>query len=368
MKRRISVLILALCLLLAGCSSMLDRQFNPPVQAHNQFPAADTDSSALRAETYTELVNAVFYLVSQGQKKGVVKLYNYTRDVASDLAAACLEVAREDPLGTYAVDYIKHDYTRVLNYYEATITIGYRRTPEQIASIVPVTGSSAIRGEVQNALDNFSPEVVLRVSYFTEDANYIGSLIRQAYYDTPAAAFGMPDYTVSLYPDTGTQRIVEVTLTYPDDPAVLRQKSAQLKQQARDLLSSLLSTSTGDTRLAGILTALRARSNQLFAAAGGASLSSSPYAALVSGAADSEGRALALTLLYNMAGAECNVVSGTLNGQSHFWVIVVTSAGPRHADPAMADGLFRGDQTMEAAGYAWNASDYPACVETSPTP
>lgn len=363
--KRVSALVLSLCLILAGCSSMLDRRFDPPVQTHNQFPAADAGSSALRAENYTELVNAVFYLVSQGEKQGVIKLYNYTQDVASDLASACLEVAREDPLGTYAVDYIKHDYTRVLNYYEATITVGYRRTPEQIASIVPVTGSSAIRSEVQNALTRFSAEVVLRVSYFTEDADYIGSLIRQAYYDTPAAAFGMPDYKVSLYPDAGTQRIVEITLTYPGEPAVLRQKSAQLTQQAQDLLSPLLGTPAGDTRLAGILAALRSRSNQLFAAAGGAALSSSPYAALVSGAADSEGRALALALLCGTAGVECTVVSGTLNGQPHFWDIVTTSAGARHADPSASEGLFFGDQAMKAAGYVWDASLYPVCGNTA---
>lgn len=75
----------------------------------------------------------------------------------ADLTAACLEVSHEDPLGAYAVDYIKHEFSRILTYYQATITIGYRRTLEQIRSVVPVTGSSAIRSEVQGALAQFQP-------------------------------------------------------------------------------------------------------------------------------------------------------------------------------------------------------------------
>ena len=64
-----------------------------------------------------------------------------------DLNRACLEVAKDDPLGAYAVDFIKNDCTKVLTTYEATITISYRRTREQIRSLVNVTGTSAIRDE-----------------------------------------------------------------------------------------------------------------------------------------------------------------------------------------------------------------------------
>ena len=48
------------------------------------------------------------------------------------LNRACLEVAKDDPLGAYAVDFIKNDYTTILTTYEATITVSYRRTLEQI--------------------------------------------------------------------------------------------------------------------------------------------------------------------------------------------------------------------------------------------
>lgn len=64
------------------------------------------------------------------------------------------------------------------------------------------------------------------MAYFVGDAASIAELVHQAYYDTPAAALGMPAVEIALYPDTGIQRIVEILLTYPGDAEALRRKSA----------------------------------------------------------------------------------------------------------------------------------------------
>ena len=197
------------------------------VEPHTERPATAEDSSAVQAGTYSELVNTVLFFVSQGTEKGLIQLTDdYDGDVEEDLNRACLEVAKDDPLGAYAVDFIKNDCTKVLTTYEATITISYRRTREQIRSLVNVTGTSAIRDEVRAALADFQSEVALRVGYFTESADSIAALVRQAYYDEPAGALGMPEFTVSLYPASGgQQRIVEILLTYPEYTQALRQKS-----------------------------------------------------------------------------------------------------------------------------------------------
>ena len=216
MKKRILALLLAFCLLLSGCASLLERPYTV-VEPHTEQPAVGEDPSTLRVESYSELVGAVLYLVSQCQEEGRVQLVDYDGDVEDALNRACLEVAREDPLGAYAVDFIKNDYTRILTTYEANIYISYRRTPEQIRALVNVTGASAIRREVGEALSAFQGELALRVAYFVGDAASIAELVHQAYYDTPAAALGMPAVEIALYPDTGIQRIVEILLTYPGD-------------------------------------------------------------------------------------------------------------------------------------------------------
>ena len=331
MKIRIAALALAAVLLLPGCSAMLSRSYQM-VSPHPDLPSTEEDSSVIRVETYQELVNAVLYFVSQSVEHGVVRLINYNQDVEADLTRACLEVAKDDPLGAYAVDFIKHDYTRVVTNYEANIYITYRRTAEQIRSLVNVTGSSAIRQELQEALSSFAPEVALRVGYFAEDEAYIASLVRQAYYDTPTAALGMPQVTVSLYPQEGSQRIVEILLTYAEDPETLRAKQSATLTAAQRLTASFSGLSSPLSRLNALLTALPQSMTYAETDEHGEPPSTA-WDALVLGRADDEGLALAFRLLCDLIGVECTVAEGTLDGAPHFWnILYEDSDAPRCVD------------------------------------
>ena len=193
MKRQLLAGVTALTLLATpGCSAMLNRDY-VDVTAHNTTsPTTEGNPSTLRAESYQELVNALIYFINQGVETGTVRLYMDSDAVEGDLEAACLEVVQESPLGAYAVDFIKPSVSFVVSYYQADVQIQYRRSWEQISSIVSATGTSAIRSELEGALDSFSAECVLRISYFSEDENYILSLFQEAYYATPGAALDMP--------------------------------------------------------------------------------------------------------------------------------------------------------------------------------
>ena len=242
MKKQLIALAAAAAILLSGCSSLLDRDYSY-VTAHNTTPtAAEGDPSILRAENYQELVNALVYFVAQGTQEGTVRLYGEWEDVEADLDAACLEVVQEDPLGAYAVEYMKYSVTSVVTYYEADIQPTYRRSREQVDSIVSATGTTAIRNELESALANFASEQVLRISYFNEDENYIRTLCQEAYCATPATALDMPEVEVAIYPDSGQQRIVEILLTYHLDQQELARRSDLVRQAAADMASGLSRT------------------------------------------------------------------------------------------------------------------------------
>ena len=239
MKKCIPALALSLALLLGGCS--LSGQAYTVVEPHAEHPVLGENESTIKASTYSELVNGILFFVSQGVEEGVIQITDYNGDVEADLNRACLEVAKDDPLGAYAVDFIKNDYTTIITTYEATITISYRRSPEQVGSLVNITGTSAIREEAVQALSAFKTELALRVGYFTGDAAAVEEQVRQAYYDTPAAALGMPECSVELYPktDAGTQRIVEILLDYPEEPTALQRKRQQLQEQSAAILTPI---------------------------------------------------------------------------------------------------------------------------------
>ena len=349
MKKKLIALLLAFCLCLTGCASMLERDYEviSPYQPVSNLPGS---TSALRVENYQELVNAVLYLVTRGEKQGVLNLYNYTQDVETDLTRACLEVLQEDPLGAYSVEYISHDYSLIVSYYEVNLQITYRRSREQVASITAVTGSGAIRRQIGQALTDFSPETVLRINYFTENEDYIQAMVEQAYYDSPATALGMPETDINIYPNSGSQRIVEIGLTYPDSADALQRKSRLLTGLASTMITEQSTAQTLYDSLAAKLTVVPDPEK------------SSPYNALVENEANSEGTALAYQLLCNQAGVECYLVRGLLNSVPHFWNIVLNQdSAYRHVD--LSAGLSDlTDEDLAAYGtYVWDTKEYPAC-------
>lgn len=348
MKNRMTALVLALGLMASssGCSALLERSYAASTP-HADKPVTAEDSSVLRVENYRELVSAVLYLVSEGAQEGVIQLHDYTGPVESDLTAACAEVATEDPLGAYCVDYIKHEYTRVVSYYQATLDIHYRRSQEQVRSMVNVTGAGAIRTELQEALSRFAPEVILRVSYFDQDPDSIGELIRQAYYDAPAAALGFPQAEIALYPDSGRERVVEIRLTYPEGTEELARKSRALARRVEELPEPEEGRSGAESARESLRTLW---SQAVYSSDGG----KTAYDALVAGVADGEGMALAYALLARRSGLECQVVEGERNGEERFWDQVTLSPGETvYLDPVEGTGSLYTAEELSALSYRW---------------
>lgn len=375
MRYRLAALLLAGALLLSGCAAMTERDYLS-IQPHKDALSAGNDPSVFRVENYTELGEAIHGMVEAGVEHGVVHLSNYAPrsakgDVEADLADACAEVAQRDPLGAYAVDFIKHDKAYIVSYYEANIYITYRRTPEQVKSIVSVTGTSAVRTEIQEALSGFSAEKVLRISYFAEDAAAIRDLVRQAYYASPLFALGMPEIEVDIYPSderyTGALRIVEISLTYPEDQETLRKQAQALAQRAGGLsgitqgLGGEASARAIDLLLKSDVTYLSPEQKD------GPQRRNTAYAALVEGTADSEGLALAYQLLAEQEGLESYVVSGAVGDTPHFWNIVGLPDGEyRHVDVTAEEGVGLSDADLVALGYRWDRSAYRACGAQPP--
>lgn len=350
-------LLLCASLLLTGCAALLEREY-ASVTPHNAAPTTEEDPSILRADSYQELVNALVYLVSGGMEEGTVRLYTDGSDVAALLSGACLEVAQEDPLGAYCVEFIKYTVDPVVTYSEAKVNITYRRSREQVASIVQATGITAIRGELESALTSFDSERVLRVSYFEEDAAYIEELARQAYYNVPACALGMPDLSVSVYPETGRQRIVEVLLSYPLERSELEARRAALAGTLEDLAWDLTGQPELPSAAARALLELGEYDPQ-----GGNAVDD----LFDSGSAGSEGLALAYAALCQQLELPCHVARGTRNEEPHFWAVVQTEEGWRHIDLSAAgqeDGpLLCTDLAFQELGYLWEEGSLPACVE-----
>ncbi len=357
MKTKLLALCLALALPLSGCSAMLERS-HVSSTAHLDYSVAE-DSSILRVETYQGLVNALLYFVNQHAGRGTIRLYNYSGDVESDLESACNEVMTEDPLGAFSVRSMKYDSTRILSYYEVDVSIVYSRSVQAVSSIQSVSGQSGLRSELTRAISSRLSQSLSRVTYFSGDASTVESLFWLSFYSSPQLALTPPSQiSVSLYPDEGPQRIVEVSLTWPDRQTDVDEYAKQLDE----VVDGLLEDASTVPYTAQSLTTLV---QQMVTPSSTGSLTA--LDALSGKPASDQGLLLGLEAVLQGAGVEANMVLGTLRGSSTLWLIVSTQDGYRHLLPRSLYPdhqleLYT-DQQMADLGYTWNTSLYPACLE-----
>lgn len=210
MKKRILPLLLCGALLLSGCG-LLRREYTR-TEPHSATYYEGDRRDVLRAEGRQDLVNDLLLLVSAHDVSGTVWLYDSEDGAdASQLAqVACDEVLQETPLGAYALEYLTYTVDEGgRGYTQLRFTAGYRRTAQQIKSIVHATNAAALRDLLQAAVENDGKELAVQVGSFD------GS--RQSVLDSVAAfqqelGHGNQSWQVQFYPDTDAWGIMEIIL------------------------------------------------------------------------------------------------------------------------------------------------------------
>ncbi len=143
-KKQILPLLLAGCLCLSGCASLLERSYSvvePYSDRYWDSGAADT----LKAESYQDLVNSLLMLLEQRAEEGVIRLYTEDREGAYELAlAANREVRSETILGSYLLWSMSFSWERSENYDTLTYRILYRKDAEDLDSIMTLSDSQSL--------------------------------------------------------------------------------------------------------------------------------------------------------------------------------------------------------------------------------
>ena len=218
-------LLLCVSLSLTGCSALLERNY-ATVEPHSSKFWESEAAGTLRAENYQDIVNDLLILIGQHTESATVRLYNYEDDltVADTLEQATTEVQQETPMGAYAVEYITAVEQPQRSCYEMNVQISYRRSAEQVQTIVNATSPSALHDLLTAALDGDRAELVVRVSYWQADSR---EKVEQALTQVRQER-GVPVETVWLvhyYPETDPVGIVEFLLK-PDEETLAAEQTA----------------------------------------------------------------------------------------------------------------------------------------------
>ena len=165
MKRWIAAAA-ALCLL-TGCAPLLERSYST-AEPHSSKYWESEAAGTLRAENDQDIVNDLLILIGQHTGSATLRLYNFPDDqaAAEAMERAALEVQQETALGAYAAEYITYVSQSQRSCYEVDVQIGYRRSEEQIQTIVNATSFTALKDLLEAALDGGRAELVVRIGYW----------------------------------------------------------------------------------------------------------------------------------------------------------------------------------------------------------
>ena len=172
MKKYILLAAAALCLLLCGCSSLLEDDYSV-VEPHADRYWESTADDILRAENYQDLVNTILLLVEDQEETGVIRLYLSDVDYSTAwemVSDACTEVRTETAIGSYSLRALDFSVEELRNnYYEMKLYPSYRRTAEDIDAIVETSSSGTIYDMALMAWKKGEDHITVRYTYLAED-------------------------------------------------------------------------------------------------------------------------------------------------------------------------------------------------------
>lgn len=354
MKRLL--LLLLLLTALTGCTLAPDTYLS--VTDYTPAGMQTTLPGGITVYNYEELKDAILRFVETGQTEGTIRAVNYDGNVEEELTQAAYEVTKLHPVGAYAVDYMTHDCTFIVNYYEINLTFTFRRTAQEIEQIETISTQSSFRARLEQALRNGESRLALRMaSYRDWDVSAMVSDYCAAH---PDLVMEQPRVTVSTYPTEGTVRIVEVDLEWNHSRSELeRMKNAV--HESIDAAAEYIRYRQGDReKLELLFTYLLER----FSYAPGETVTPL-YDALCAGVVDPTGMAQAWQLICDQAGMECYTVSGLRSGEAYQWNIVAVDGYYRHVDLAQCvseRGFLYLQDDGDMSDYYWNTDQSPACV------
>jgi len=297
--------------------------------------------------------------------------YHDGDDVQADIENARFEIMNEHPVGAFAVADIVVNATLIVTHYEVDIEIEYKRTEEELDSIVVISTEQFLRNQMLSRMSNYTEETIFRTHMqLTEES--ISELIKETYYENPHRIVMLPIVTVQVFPDEGADKIYVIQFGYTESTIMLLQFNEVLThniQQRVDLaegnteaeillsiVSNLIESSDFDERAA-----------RSIHAHGAQNLAATALGALFRGNAVGEGFAMALKALADRFDISCSVVLGELDGMVHAWNIVSLYDEYYHIDVAMCvrngieTAFLKTDAEFEEMMYTWDRNITVEC-------
>lgn len=354
MKKKILLLVLALSLLLSGCS-VFDGSYVhvTPHQEHKD----SSQTELVSANNYQQLRKAVEEMIRAGSERGVINVADFDQElVEKHMTAVAFHVRETYPIGAYAVEEIQYEIGTNSGRPAIAITLKYRHNRAAIQKIRTVETIDTAAAAIGKALENCDAGVVLQVQQYQETD--FSQIVEDYAEQHPEQVMETPQVAVGIY-GTGKARVVELTFTYQNSRDSLRTMQSRV-QMVFDSAALYVSSEAAQlqkfSQLYGFLM-------ERFEYTVETSITPA-YSLLNHGVGDSRAFAVVYAAMCRQADLECHIVKGTKNGDPWTWNIVQDEGRYYHVDllRSSMDGGFDTYDDSEMYGYVWDYSAYPECI------
>lgn len=351
MKRKVIVAAVVLCLLFGGCSNVFDGHYSS-VKPHQQQSSAATNQ-AVSASNYSQLYSALTTLIVAGQEDGVISVVKYDQSqVESDMERAISDAMSRNPIAAYAVESISFELGKSGGQTALDVDIKYTHNRAEILKIKQVRNVEEAVTVISSALNQCEADAVVQIRQF-EDTDFI-QVVENYARENPQYVMELPQVTVNIYPETGTNRVVELRFTYQTSRESLR----NMQEQVQPVFASAALYVSGDGEEREKYSQLYSFLMERYDYQIDASITPT-YSLLRHGVGDSRAFAVVYAAMCRQAGLECQVVSGTRNGESHYWNIVCDDGIYYHVN--LLEGSFEERTDDQMTGFVWDYDAYPPC-------
>ncbi len=348
------VWILAVCLLLSGCSAWLDGSYysTTPHQEKGNQAAGDMVAVSSYSALYRVLVN----MVHSGTTGGLISVKNYNQlVVAKDMSTAVQRVRQSDPIGAYAVKEIQFDLGTNAGQPAIAVNISYYHDRGELEKIHHLENTRQAEQVIAEALHNCESGIVLHIKEF--DNTDMGQWVEDYSDANLDWVMEKPRVAVSLYPKTGEERVVELKFSYQNSRETLRSMQGQVQNRIQHLITDAKREQNQQDRyllvqqlLTQDITSIR-------------SSITPAYSLLIHGVGDSGAVSKLFTAVCKQLDLTCITVTGTWEGNPRHWNIISLGGAYFHVDVLRSMGtdalVLETDDKM--TGYVWDYSAYPIC-------
>ena len=359
--KRIALVWGIICLLLSGCGFWMEGSYVSvtPYMSSNDNSGQDIEWISNQEQLY----EAIRYMVSRGETEELFFVREYQEsELKTDIYTVRYGIMNTDPIGAYAVQDIQLELGINGGRSSLAVKIDYSRQKSEILRMKNISEMEDIKSAVAAALNDMDTELVFYMEGYT-DTDF-AQMVENYARENPDEVVEIPRVGVSLYPETGENRVVELSFAYQTDRESLRLMQNHVQQIFESAKLYVSGDEDVEVKLSRLYVFLTGGLDidRITGQSGGSSITPA-YSLLRYGVGDSKAFATVYAAMCRQAGLECMTVSGTRNGEAWFWNIVKNGDRYVHVDVlrCVAAGYFRVQSDEQMGSYVWDYLAYPAC-------